>query len=125
MQRLRRYRWLALALALWMSATVAAAVLAPHFKKGDAGNFAVLCTSVGMKLVSLDGDATGTASTGMGHSTLDCPGCLAQLSSAPPPSIANLALDSAQYFSTLLPAQHFYSREALTASARGPPLLSA
>jgi hypothetical protein len=124
MHQLRSLRWIALALALWMSATVAAAALAPLFKKADAGDFAVLCTSVGMKLVNLEG-AAGKATDltkSMGHSTLDCPACMAQLASAPPPAATALTLDAAQYFSTPLLSEHFLSREALTASARGPPL---
>jgi hypothetical protein len=124
MHQLRRLRWIAFALALWMSATVAAAALAPLFKKADAGDFTVLCTSVGMKLVNLDGaagKATDLTKT-MGHSTLDCPACLAQLTSAPPPA-AHAAVGVAPTYLTpdfLSPC--FASREALTASARGPPL---
>jgi uncharacterized membrane protein YjjP (DUF1212 family) len=126
MQTLRRYRWLALALALWMSATVAAAALAPLFSKADANsNFAVLCTSTGMKLVSIiDGKVnTDPASTTMGHSTLDCPGCLAQLASAPPPALQVPLMLSASFNTPDFLSPAYASREALTASARGPPSL--
>ncbi len=74
MQALRRYRWIALALALWMSATVSAAALSPLFKKGDPNSFAVLCTSAGMKLVNLDADGNAKTTGGGMHSALDCPG---------------------------------------------------
>jgi hypothetical protein len=110
MQRLRRYRWLALSLALWM------------FKKAQTGDYTVLCTSVGMKLVNLDGKTADPASK-MGHSALDCPGCLAQLASAPPPVVQTLAALEPAFYTPDFLSPSFASREALTASARGPPAL--
>jgi Protein of unknown function (DUF2946) len=127
MQTLRRhYRYLALALALWMSATVAAAALAPLFKTADANsNFAVLCTSTGMKLVSMiDGKVIADpTSSNMGHTSLDCPGCLAQLASAPPPAALAPLLVAVSFNAPDFLSPTFASREALTASARGPPSL--
>jgi hypothetical protein len=124
MQQLRRYRWIALALALWMSATVSAAALSPLFRgKADASDFIVLCTSAGMKLVSLDADGhVKTSSSGNNmHSALDCPGCLTHLTTAlPPVAFATLAIDFGFSIPDFL-APSFASREALMPAARGPP----
>ncbi len=79
-----------------------------------------------MKLVSIiDGKINADpASTTMGHSTLDCPSCLAQLASAPPPSVQALATFELNFYTADFLSPSFASREALTASARGPPALS-
>lgn len=117
----RHVRFLALALALWMSATVAAAALSPLLKKADIGDFAVLCSSAGMKLVSLDAD--GKVSTNNAtHNALDCPGCLSHLTAALPPVAAASLVIGASYSTPDFLSSSFASREALTASARGPPV---
>jgi hypothetical protein len=120
MQQLRRYRWIALALALWMSATVAAAALSPLLKNNDIARFALLCSSTGMKLVDIGEDGKLKPS-GTGHNALDCPACLSQLTSAPPPSIqTSMALFTAFSAPDYL-SSSFASRETLTPLARGPP----
>jgi hypothetical protein len=114
---LRNHRWIAVAAALLLLATIAAAALAPHFKRADVSDFQVLCTAGGMKLVKAD----GTPST-QAH-TLECPSCLGALA-APPTFCAPVPLAEPRFSKPVAVAQYSTAREALAALARGPPLLA-
>jgi hypothetical protein len=115
MQSLRKSRSIALLMALWMLSTVAAAALSPLFKRVDLADFAVICTSHGVKLVKL---ASGQPTSAASH-TLDCPGCLAASLAAPVVvEVALLKLGNSTFCSY---DTHFHSRDALDPRSRGPP----
>jgi hypothetical protein len=118
-------RLIALFAGCILLASIAVASVAPHFKQA-AGDFAVLCTAAGMRLVQVDSN-TGMPSAEQPQGdaashTLECPACLGNWA-APLPLHAHSSLKAASFAAPATTAKHFARREALTASARGPPLL--
>lgn len=99
---------------LWLSATVAAAVLAPHFARGG---MQLICSAQGFKFVQNGGAAAGDMPASAAH----CPLCLLghwQGMAPALPALAQLALPQRQPLAIIVALR---AAAAPRPAARGPP----
>lgn len=118
MTSLRRLRWIAPLMSLWLAATVAAAALAPHFVRG--GDVRVLCSVQGLKLVRVAGAPAGDMPASAAH----CPLCLLGALQGAPPAVQPLAVLALAHALPAVAPVVWSARPAPLPSARGPPRLA-